>query len=160
VTTSASTMAAARPDPTKGERDFEKLGENHFVLKIKGIEIGAFREITGLQVEREILEYAEGGRNDFVYKLPGRLKHPNLVLKRGVTDQGELMEWFQKSQTTPVLHDVTVTLVDPALKPTRGWAFKQAYPVKWIGPNLNAGSDSPATEQLELAHFGFKEVSV
>ena len=36
----------------------------------------------------------------------------------------------------------------------RIWAFEQAYPVKWIGPTLNAGSDSPATEQLELAHGG------
>jgi hypothetical protein len=27
--------------------------------------------------------------------------------------------------------------------------------VKWAGPNLNAGSDSAATETLEIAHGGF-----
>jgi phage tail-like protein len=156
---SASMTALERPDRAKGERDIDKLGENHFVLKLLDLEeIGAFREITGLQMEREILEYAEGGRNDFVYKLPGRVKHPNLVLKRGVTDQGKLTEWFQKSQMTPVRMDITVTLINPALEPTRQWVFKEAYPVKWIGPNLNAGSDSPATEQLELAHSGLIEV--
>jgi phage tail-like protein len=150
-------MAAERPKAV--DRNVEKLGENHFVLKLWDLQaIGAFREITGLQVEREILEYAEGGRNDFVYKLPGRLKHPNLVLKRGVTDQAQLMDWFQRSRTTPVLMKVTVTLVDPVLESARQWEFEEAYPVKWIGPNLNAGSDSPATEQLELAHSGFTEV--
>jgi phage tail-like protein len=153
-------MAEECPTPTPGERDVEKLGENHFVLKISDVAIGAFREITGLQMEREILEYAEGGRNAYVHKLPGRVKHPNLVLKRGVTDQTELVDWFQDSQTTPVLMDVSVTLVDPAGKSARQWVFTAAYPVKWIGPNLNAGSDSPATEQLELAHSGFTEMAL
>ena len=135
-------------------RDMEKLGENHFVLRIQELAIGAFREVTGLQMEREILEYAEGGNNDYVHKLLGRVKYPNLVLKRGVTDQDELMKWFWQTQETPTRKDVTVELVDSATNVMRTWAFGQAYPVKWIGPNLNAGSDTAATEQLELAHTG------
>jgi phage tail-like protein len=140
---------------TNGQRDMEKLGENHFVLEVKpDLEIGAFREITGLQMEREILEYAEGGYNDCVHKLPGRVKYPNLVLKRGITNQDELMKWFWQTQATPDRKDVTVKLVDSSTKVMRTWAFAQAYPVKWIGPNLNAGSDSAAVEQLELVHAG------
>ncbi|MBA3746476.1 MAG: phage tail protein [Solirubrobacterales bacterium] len=132
----------------------DKLGENHFVLEITGLAIGAFREVTGLQMERDILEYTEGGHNDFVHKLPGRVKYPNLVLKRGVTNQDELMKWFWQTQELPQRKDVTVKLVDPATTVMRTWAFKQAYPVKWVGPNLNAGSDTAATEQLELVHSG------
>ena len=139
---------------SSGQRDLDKLGENHFMLEITGIAIGAFREITGLQMEREILEYMEGGNNDVIHKLPGRVKYPNLVLKRGVTNQDELMRWFWQTQTAPDLKDVTVKLVDASTAVMRTWAFKQAYPVKWVGPNLNAGSDSPATEQLELVHGG------
>lgn len=142
------------PASTLGQRDSDKLGENHFVLEITGLAIGAFREITGLQMEREILEYTEGGHNDFIHRLPGRVKYPNLVLKRGVTNQDELMKWFWQTQDTPERKDVTVKLVDPSTQVMRTWAFKQAYPVKWIGPNLNAGSDSAATEQLELVHAG------
>ena len=139
---------------TNSQRDMDKLGENHFILEITGLAIGAFREITGLQMEREILEYAEGGNNDVVHKLPGRVKYPNLVLKRGITDQDELMRWFWQAQTAPELKDVTVKLVDHATAVMRTWAFRQAYPIKWVGPNLNAGSDSAATEQLELVHGG------
>ena len=44
------------------------------------------------------MTYNEGGRNDYVHKLPTRMKHPNLVLKRGVTtDQGPRRTWFQDS---------------------------------------------------------------
>lgn len=141
---------------TSSERDMDKLGENHFILEIAALPIGAFREVSGLQMEREILEYTEGGHNDFVHKLPGRVKYPNLVLKRGVTDQDELMKWFWDTRETPDRKEVTVKLVDSSMAVMRIWAFDQAYPVKWVGPNLNAGSDSPATEQLELAHGGLR----
>ena len=66
-----------------------------------GLTIGEFRECTGLSVEREILEYAEAGNNDFVYKLPGRLKFPNLVLKRGITNQADLLKWFMDTRAEP-----------------------------------------------------------
>jgi phage tail-like protein len=143
-------------DATPVGRDFEKLGENRFKVEIGAdLEIGEFRECTGLSVEREILEYTEGGNNDFVHKLPGRVKFPNLVLKRGVTDQKKLLEWFWDTRSKPELATVKLTLVDTTGKKARMWAFENAYPVKWAGPNLNAGSDSAATETLEIAHGGF-----
>ena len=37
----------------------------------------------------------------------------------------------------------------------RSWAFTDAFPVKWTGPALNAGSNDVATETLEIAHHGF-----
>jgi phage tail-like protein len=145
-------MAGATP----AERDLDKLGENRFKVEIEpSLPIGEFRECTGLAMEREILEYTEGGNNDFVYKLPGRVKFPNLVLKRGITDQKELLKWFWDVRSDLKLRTVTVTLVDATgATDARVWAFENAYPVKWAGPNLNAGSDSGATETLEIAHGG------
>jgi phage tail-like protein len=135
-------------------RDIEKLGENHFVLEVPFLQIGAFAEIGGLQVERDVLEYAEGGVNDYVHKLPGRLKYPNLKLKRGITDQDALQAWFFDSQASAQLQTVTVKLVDATGEVRRSWAFADAFPVKWIGPKLSAGSDAGATEELEIAHGG------
>jgi phage tail-like protein len=141
------------------ERDLDKLAENRFKVEVvPNLFIGEFRECSGLAMEREILEYAAGGNNDFVYKLPGRVKYPNLVLKRGVTYQTELIAWFRATQSAPALSTVTVTLLDTMGELARVWAFKQAYPVKWAGPSLNAGSDSAATETLEIAHGGMEQV--
>jgi len=144
---------------TPAAADFAKLGENLFrVAVVPSLSIGEFRECTGLSVEREVLEYTEGGNNDFVYKLPGRLKFPNLVLKRGSTNQTELLKWFMDVRTSLQLRAVTVALVDETGKDAQVWAFKDAYPVKWTGPNLNAGSDTAATESLEIAHGGLEPI--
>ena len=34
------------------------------------------------------------------------------------------------------------------------WDFKEAFPVKWTGPDLRADSGSVAIESVELAHRG------
>ena len=38
----------------------------------------------------------EGGQNEYIHRLPGRLKWSNLVLKRGTTDSN-LFDWFKAS---------------------------------------------------------------
>lgn len=143
---------------TSANRDLAKLGENHFILEVPGLAIGAFAEISGLTAERDVLEYQEGGINDFVHKLPGRLKYPNLVLKRGITDQDALQKWFFDSQAAAQLKTITVKLVHPPTTVARTWAFAHAFPVKWTGPKLSAGSDSAATEELEITHHGLVRI--
>ena len=65
-----------------------------FKLEVGGVTIGAFTEVSGLSVQLEIEEIAEGGNNEATIKVPGRLKWPNLVLKRGITDNNSLFEWL------------------------------------------------------------------
>ena len=45
---------------------------------------GAFSECSGLQLEADVKEYLEGGRNDGVIRRVGRVKLVPLVLKRGM----------------------------------------------------------------------------
>ena len=138
----ATPNAASLPQP---------VGELRFVVEVgPGKEIGFFSECSGLSLEYEVYEYTEGGQNDFVHKLPTRLRYPNLVLKRGITDENRLVEWLLERTPT----QVTVKLQRADGKAVRTWAFDKAYPVKWQGPTLNANSSNPATETLEIAHKG------
>jgi phage tail-like protein len=41
-------------------------------------------------------------------------------------------------------------------KAVRSWVFNEAFPIKWTGPNLNAGSNQIATETLEIVHAGLQ----
>jgi phage tail-like protein len=151
VTNASSNGAASRtgdgrfPDPVPG------LG---FLVEIPGLTIGRFAECTGLSLEYEVLEYAEGGENRFSHKLRGRLKYPNLVLKRGVTSESGLLTWFFEMKERKSRPTVTLTLVGSDLQPVRKWGFAEALPVKWTGPTLNAGANDVATETLEIAHGG------
>lgn len=134
-----------------------------FVFHVDGMTIGAFTEVSGLAVQIDVEELAEGGQNHFTHKLPGRMKWPNLVLKRGITDTDNLFEWFASCSgegLTAAGNKVepkhgSVTLMDAAGKPARKWNFKDAFPVKWTGPRLSAASRDLAVEELEVCHCGF-----
>lgn len=127
-----------------------------FELKLtaKSTPIGYFTEVSGLSSEVEVMTYNEGGKNDGVHKLPTRMKHPNLVLKRGVTTVKDLQEWAQDSFMGPERKEITLTMYNEQLEKIRTWSFKNAYPVKWTGPTFNASQNSLATETIEIAHDG------
>jgi phage tail-like protein len=134
-----------------------------FIFEADGVEIGAFMECTGLSVQVEVQTVVEGGQNHFVHQLPGRMKWPNIVLKRGITDSDQLFEWFWKTSGEGYAGEGKlertggrITLLDPTGEPARSWDFEGAIPVKWTGPSLKANANDVATEQLEIAHHGFR----
>ncbi len=136
-----------RPDP---------VGELRFKVALPGVDLGRFRECTGLAAEIECKDYNEGGVNDRVHKLPTRIKYPNLVLKRGVTYEDALLKWLWKTQRETQRIAVTVSLIGPDGEDVRSWSFQDAFPIKWTGPNLNASSNQIATEALEIVHGGLQ----
>ena len=151
--------SSARPVPVANLPDRpDPVGELRFKLELPGIDLGRFRECTGLAAEIECKDYNEGGVNDYVHKLPTRMKYPNLVLKRGVTYEDALLKWLWSVQRELVRGNVTIQLMGPDLdsRGVRTWVFSNAFPVKWTGPNLNAGSNQIATETLEIVHAGLQ----
>jgi phage tail-like protein len=144
---------------TKGSPHPDPVAELRFKVELQpDLSIGRFTECTGLSVEVETKEYMEGGSNDFVHKLPTRVKYPNIVLKRGITHEEALLKWFFESRFTPKRRDMTISLLGPGTKLVRTWVFMNAYPVKWTGPNLNANSNTVASESLEIVHNGLRPV--
>jgi len=130
------------------------LGSSFFI-EINGLIAGGFSEVTGLQVETEIEEIKEGGVNDFTHKLPKGTKYPNIVLKRGITDSDILWNWHQDVVDGIIERKSgSILLLDFEGNREIRWNFYNAYPVKWIGPNLNSKESSISIETLELAHNG------
>ena len=136
--------------------DIQLLSRHTFTLKIPGIdEVGVFMQCSGLQIEFDVYEYHEGGNNDFVHRLPGAARYPNLVLSRGLTNEVALLKWFWATQTQADLKEVTITLSYGKSEP-RSWTFTDAFPVKWSGPQMDANATDVAIETLEIAHSGLK----
>lgn len=128
-----------------------------FGVEIKGSAVGWFTECSGLSVERDVLPHKEGGLNAYVHQLPGRVSYPKVTLKRGIADP-ELWDWFQKG-----LYDlkverraVSIVLYSGDKETVKRWELKDAFPTKWIGPDLKADGNQVAIESLELAHHGFE----
>jgi phage tail-like protein len=135
----------------------EAHGTFRFYVTIHDVAQAVFTEVTGLQVETVVMDYEEGGNNAFVHKLPGRTKVGNLTLKHGMTRTNELFTWFAKVVGGEVdRRNVSVIMFDSLGEELVRWDFLNAYPVKWVGPQLGAASNAVAIETLELAHEGLR----
>lgn len=144
----------------------ERVHSATFLFEVDGVEIGRFMEVTGLQVDIDVEEVKEGGENSFVRKLPGRMKWPNIVLKRGITQNDSLLTWMNKSSGEQFARNgnkltrstAAIVLLGPDNGGTRlrTWSFDGAFPVRWKGPNFASSSNEMATEELEIAHHGFR----
>jgi phage tail-like protein len=79
----------------------------------------------------------------------------NLTLKRGMTSSNEFYKWCADIASGKFTRrHVTVVMYDAAGKELMRWNFTNAYPVKWVGPQLLASDTAAAIETLELAHEG------
>lgn len=142
----ASNMLGVRADPYQAFK---------FLVEIDSLVVGGFSECSGLQVETETHEYREGGQNDYVHRFAGPTKYPPLILKHGLTMIEGLWSWHQDvTQRIIARKNGTIFLMNKKGIPVIWWNFKEAFPVKWTGPDLRADAGSVAIESIELAHRG------
>ena len=129
---------------------------------------GGFQECSGLEIELDIQEYLEGGRNDGVIRQVGRAKYQNLVLKRGMFFSGsggvnrDLWGWLQAvaAGERPVpRYDGIIDVMSAGETVVATWVFDRGLPAKIRGPELNAKTGEIAIEELHIAHEGLRLVA-
>ncbi len=129
---------------------------------------GAFQECTGLQVEMDVQEYQEGGRNDGVIRQVGRAKYTNIVLKRGMfynrdgQVNDELWQWLQDivSGRPVARYDGIIEVKNRDATVVATWVFDRGLPARITGPQLNAKTGEIAIEELHIAHEGLRLLRV
>ncbi len=127
-----------------------------FFVEIEGINEAQFDECSGLQAEIKTQPVTEGGRNDYIHQLPGRMEFQRIVLKRGIATM-DLWNWFMDvTAGTITRKSITITLTGYQDMSKIIWNIAGALPVKWSGPDFKAGNNDVAFETIELIHQGFK----
>ena len=145
--------SAQKPRPT-----------NHFRLNVGGKEaIGQFREVSGLDTESEIIEQKEvdAQGKPMIVKVSGNPKWSNIELKRGIDIDKGLYEWrrmVEDQGPDGARTDCTLELLDYDGSAIATYSIQQAWPVKYTGVSMNAGSNEVAVEGITLAHEGFKRM--
>jgi OOP family OmpA-OmpF porin len=109
-----------------------------------------FKSVSGIKSETQVDDYPEGGITGFTRKVIGKTTWPNLVLKQGYTGGKALWNWRMSPQRV----DGTIFMLGTTLKIVCQWDFKNGYPLKWAGPELDASKQEVAIETLEIAHEG------
>jgi phage tail-like protein len=140
--------------PKTGDRQDPFLAFR-FEVTLEAMPVAGFSDCTGLQLETEVQDYNEGGLNTHVLKFPTRTKQTNIVLKRGIVDR-DMWDWYWLlTQGLTLLRSGSITVRDPSGgTAVMEWQFSDAFPCKWLGPDLNAMQNSVAVETVELCHRG------
>ncbi len=133
----------------------------HYYIQIDGISEGVFNELSGFEAETEVLHQREGGLNTHEHQLLGPSKISEITLKNGITGSTELWEWYKRVLQGPPWgssprKNIDIIMVDQEGTPKHIWHILEAIPVKWTGPQLNAGQSQTAVQTLKFAHRGLQ----
>ncbi len=142
---------AGRIDPYRNFR---------FKVKIDGINIAAFADVTVADSTTEVIEYREGTDLPTGSKqLSGLTKYGNITLKRGLTDSMDLYKWRKQVEDTGAQgarKNISIILVDEAGAEKSQWDIVSAWPTKYTPGELSAKGNDVFIETFELVHEGIK----
>lgn len=141
---------------------------SRFLFEVDGVEIGLFATVRGLEVSSQTVNVEEGGQNGYTHKLPGRLDWPNITFTRGLTQSDALFDWMGRTSGEGFAakgnkvgrSTGAITAVAGDGTRLRSWSLEGVIPVRWKGPEFDGSSDSLLSEELEIAHHGFRASDV
>ena len=132
------------------------LPKFYFQVKIADQEV-SFQEVSGLDIEAQIIEYRHGNSPEFsTIKMPGIKKSSNVTLKKGVfKGDNSFWDWFNQIKMNTIERKaMVITLLDEEGNPTMTWTLNNAWPTKITGTDLKSDGNEVAVETLEVAHEG------
>lgn len=139
------------------------LPKFHFQVEWGGTRIG-FTEVSGLDVETEVIEYRAGNSPEYnKTKQPGLTKYSNITLKRGTfRSDSDYYNWWKENVNfeegnktgSKFRRNLTISLLDETHAPIVIWKVKNAFATKVQSTDLKADGNEVAIESIELVHEG------
>jgi phage tail-like protein len=125
-----------------------------------------FSECDGMEMSLEPKTIREGGNNSRPIHLVGPISYGQLTLKRGMTSNFGLWEWFEKVQRAGgggvrASGEIAIQSADgsPGARTDRvRFALTGCLPIKLKVPSLNAKDGGIAIEELQVAYEGLSRV--
>lgn len=115
---------------------------------------GAFSECDGLEMTMEPKPIREGGNNQEQPHLMGPISYGQLTLKRGMTSNRDLWNWFAAAGRTGRKSTANgkVIIADATGKSGITFVIENCLPVKLRGPALNGKDGQIAIEEMQLVY--------
>jgi phage tail-like protein len=140
-------------------RPIDPFASFNFKLEIAGITVAGFSECTGLNTEQNVIDYREGQEGITPRKLPGLTKFGNITLKRGITVDKTIFQWRKTVSDGDIERkNLSVVLQNEKHDEVVRWNVVNAWPSKYVAPDLKATANEIAVESVELTHEGLERV--
>ncbi len=113
----------------------------------------AFSDCDGLEMTMDVKTIKEGGGNGRIVRLAGMVNYGQLTLKRGLTANFDLWDWFAAVVIDPSIRaSAEVVMLAPNGSERARFVLDRCIPVKLKAPALNAKDGAVAIEELQLAY--------
>ena len=132
------------------------LPKFYFLVEIGKLSAN-FQEVSGLEVEAQVIEYRHGNSPEFsTIKMPGIKKFGDITMKKGVFKRDNMfLDWFNMIKMNTIKRQpVIIKLLDEGGNPTMTWTLKNAWPSKITGTDLKSDGNEVAVETLVFTHEG------
>ena len=130
-----------------------------FLVEIDGIARAAFREVDGLSVSMDVVEYRDGSDVAMAPRLePGLAHYGPLVLRYGVLSTGgggnrEIWSWVKQTlEGNTQRRNVAVVVLDRRGNEVVRYLLSNAWPSSWRLDKLDSRSSSALIEELTLQY--------
>lgn len=122
----------------------------------------SFQSISGLNRTLKTTPLSQGGENVRNYHLADKIEHGSLVLERGVMLPTPLTVQFERilCGETVSYADVVIMLLNHNNIPVTSWVINKALPVSWQVGSLDANSNAPLINRLELRYQNMRMLGV
>lgn len=128
----------------------DHLGAYNFTITIEGINAGYFKNVDGLSMELEVIEFQDGDDLQ-LRKRPGRTKFGDITLKKGYVVTPDLQKWFEETRNGNVTRKtVTIELKDNVGKTVQSWIALETWIKQWKVNGLDGKGNDVFTEEIVL----------
>jgi phage tail-like protein len=129
--------------------------EFHFSVEISNVGKIFCKEVSGLDVEFDVIEYRPGDMPGFTRgKMPGLRKGGDVTLKKAILkDDKTLWDWINQVKINIIQREsVTIALIDESGIPVHSWKLTNAWPQKYTMGGFKADGSGVSMENIVLAH--------
>lgn len=138
-------MASAR-------REFDPVGNFHFLVEVDGLIAGAFKGVDGLSYEVEMIEYRVSDQPNLPRYRPGTAKYGRITLKRGYVENTTFNDWIADVQQGVYKRlNFSIAMCDNAEQEVARWNLFRCLPAKWSIASLDGKGNDCLYESIELA---------
>jgi len=138
------------PSSTGIRQGLDPFGHFNFAVEIEGLSAGTFREVEGIGMQIEEIEFQDG-TDLWPKKRPGRKKFTNIRLKKGFINKNVLFKWMMETMQGKLSRKSgSIVLHDDAGLPVMRYNFFEGWPKSWSGIRFDGNSQGVQVEEVEI----------
>jgi phage tail-like protein len=147
ITTSIIAMAP----PLTGKKD--PLPSSNFVVEIDGIASASYTYVDGVGSDMEVIEYREANDPNNIRLVPGNVRAGPLTLKRGLSENTELWDWYKDTRDNPVVKkSMSVVILDHGHNEKARYNLHGCWPSEYYLEPLESNPSNVAYEVIVIQY--------